>query len=209
MWWIGRVLQRLTLDEARDIAQRTATVDELGLDELRRRDVGLRGEGDARVTARGVERPHLPRLGGRETAERETRPVGGDDQVLAHALDVTLAHRPAVDPPADLRIAVLVDGPRLHAAVSGGAGELDVPAGAIDRLARTGLRIERREPQVLLVDVGDLEDAAVGEPARGHVRDVLRVLRDLRRVAAVRFDDHEDLWRVVVLSSRDDPPAVG
>jgi len=61
------------------------------------------------------------------------------------------------------------------------SGELDVPVGRVDALADAASRVERREVEVLAVLVGDLEDAAIRQPARGHVLRILAVSRDLAR----------------------------
>ena len=62
---------------------------------------------------------------------------------------------------------------------------------------------------MLVVDVRDLDDPAVREPARGHVRDVLGVLGDLARHAALRVDEQEILRRVVEHAHHQQLRAVG
>ena len=59
-----------SVHEARDVAVRARDSDQLRVDELAPGNPEARSEGDSGLAGGDVERPHLPRLGWRETRER-------------------------------------------------------------------------------------------------------------------------------------------
>ena len=71
-----------------------------------------------------------------------------------------------------------------------------------------GRDVERAEPEVIALFVGDHESAAIGEPARGNVRHVLGVAHDLARGAGPRIDQQQILRRVVEDPHHQEPLAV-
>src|SRR5205085_727582 len=183
--------------EAWDLAVGAGDADELRLDELTLRDRERRAERDARVAGRGVERPDLPWLGRRQPRERGARSVRRDHEVLAgRSVQAMLADRTGSDTPAQGRIPVLVHRPDLRSTVGGRRRELDIPVRTIDRLVRSGLNVERAEPEVIAIFVGDHDGASVGEPTRWNVRVVLRMPGDLACVTTTRIHHEKTLRRV-------------
>src|SRR5207248_1561664 len=114
--------------KARDLAVGARYTDQLRLDELALGNGERRPERHARLAGRGVECPYLPRLDRRQPRERGARSVRRDDEVLAGgSIQAALAYRTGSDPPAQGRIAVVVDRPDLRSPIGGRCRELDVP----------------------------------------------------------------------------------
>src|SRR5881409_2344129 len=108
-------------------------------------------------------------------------------------------------PPPESRVTVLVHRPDLRPPVRRRRGELDVPMWRVDPLVPARLGIERPEPEVLARLVADHKDAAVRQPARGHVRHVLGVLGDLASLAALGIHDEQVLRGVVENAHNEEP----